>query len=90
MTMAALITELLSRVSPALVISTSLIVWVSYLACLVIYRLYFHPLAGFPGPKLAAATAWYEFYFQCWLEGQYIFETERMVKKYGMAHQLYT
>ncbi|KAI0503427.1 cytochrome P450 [Xylaria bambusicola] len=81
--MAALIAELLSHTSPAVVIGTSLLAWAIYFAGLVIYRLYFHPLAGFPGPKLAAATSWYEFYFQCWLEGQYIFHTEEMVKKYG-------
>ena len=50
---------------------------------LVIYRLYFSPLTGIPGPKLAAATGWYEFYFDCWLAGKYIFEIERMHGIYG-------
>ncbi|KAF2248555.1 cytochrome P450 [Trematosphaeria pertusa] len=51
--------------------------------CLVIYRLYFSPLAKFPGSKLAAATGWYEFYFDYRYNGKYVFEIERMHKKYG-------
>ncbi|KAI3321134.1 cytochrome P450 [Xylariaceae sp. AK1471] len=81
--MAHHITELLSQVTSLAAVATSLLAWAVYVVGLVIYRLYFHPLAGFPGPKLAAATGWYEFYFQYWLNGQYIFETEKMVKKYG-------
>ncbi|EEA28685.1 hypothetical protein TMatcc_002964 [Talaromyces marneffei ATCC 18224] len=50
---------------------------------LVIYRLYFSPLAGFPGPKIAAATHWYEFYYNFWLQGKYIYQIEKMHKKYG-------
>ncbi|KAI0532735.1 cytochrome P450 [Xylaria digitata] len=81
--MAPLIAKLLSHISLAAAISTSLLACGFYLVGLVIYRLYFHPLAGFPGPKLAAATGWYEFYFQYWLDGQYIFQTEKLVKRYG-------
>ncbi|KAL9608568.1 MAG: hypothetical protein Q9167_006614 [Letrouitia subvulpina] len=54
-----------------------------YLLGLFIYRLNFHPLAKFPGPKAAAATFWYEFYYHWWLQGQYIFEIEKMHNKYG-------
>ena len=50
---------------------------------LVTYRLYFDPLAGFPGPKIAAATGWYEFYHDVIRRGQYIYKIEEMHKKYG-------
>jgi hypothetical protein len=53
--------------------------WVS----LVVWRLLFSPLARFPGPKLAAATGWYEFYFDYFYNGKYVFEIERMHDAYG-------
>jgi hypothetical protein len=50
---------------------------------LVVYRLFFSPLASFPGPKLAAATGWYEFYFDWWLNGNWVFHIAQLHKKYG-------
>lgn len=55
-----------------------------YNIVLIIYRLYFSPLSKFPGSKFAAATGWYEFYFDYWKSGKYIFEIERMHQVYGI------
>jgi hypothetical protein len=46
-------------------------------------RLYFHPLAGIPGPKLAALTWWYEFYFDGIQQGHYVFKIQELHKQYG-------
>ncbi|KAF2160316.1 hypothetical protein M409DRAFT_70493 [Zasmidium cellare ATCC 36951] len=46
-------------------------------------RLLFHPLSGFPGPKLAALTHNYEFYYDVILGGQYTFLLKALHDKYG-------
>ena len=58
----------------------------SYGIGLAYYRLYISPLAKFPGPKLAALTLWYEFYYDVILSGQYTWRIGRMHEKYG-THQ---
>lgn len=49
-----------------------------------VHGVYFGPLAKFPGPKLAAATLWYEFYFDVILKGRYTFKIKELHEKYGM------
>lgn len=61
--------------------------YITFLICRTIYRLSFHPLARFPGPKIAAITKWYERYFELIQRprGQYLREIDRMHDKYGMC-----
>jgi hypothetical protein len=49
----------------------------------VIYNLFLSPYAKFPGPRLAALTSWYEFYWDGVHNGQYYFRIEEMHKRYG-------
>ncbi|KAF2422592.1 cytochrome P450 [Tothia fuscella] len=48
-----------------------------------LYRVTFHPLAKFPGPKLAAATYKYEFYYDGIKGGSYIHQIVKMHEEYG-------
>ncbi|KAI0487174.1 putative cytochrome P450 [Xylaria cf. heliscus] len=63
--------------------AASVSIWITYLVGLILYRLYFSPLSKFPGPKLAAITKWYEFYYDVILRGQFTFQIQRMHRKYG-------
>lgn len=53
------------------------------LGSLVFYRLFQHPLARYPGPKLAAITRWYEGYYDVIQNGQYTFKLRELHDKYG-------
>jgi len=55
----------------------------TYLLTLAFYRLFIHPLARFPGPKLAALTRYVEGYYDVICGGQYTWKIAEMHKKYG-------
>lgn len=67
--------------TPSLTIAGVLVLL--YLLGLAIYRLYFSPIAKFPGPKLAALTLWYEFYYDVVKRGKYTWEIKKMHQAYG-------
>ncbi|KAK5626525.1 hypothetical protein RRF57_002240 [Xylaria bambusicola] len=68
-----------------------------YYLTIVFYRLFFHPLAHFPGPRLAAISRWYEAHYDVLLGGQYTAKIAELHKKYGRlsnntmsSHQVFT
>lgn len=77
--------ELLSgEISVAQGIIKALVIISPILLCTTAtYRLYFSPLAKFPGRKLAALTGWYETYYDCWCQGRYGVEILSMHKEFG-------
>lgn len=50
---------------------------------LILHRLYFSSISHIPGPKLAAFTWGYEFYYDVVLGGQYVFKILDLHKQYG-------
>ncbi|KAI0909120.1 cytochrome P450 [Ustulina deusta] len=56
---------------------------VLYYVTLALYRLYLHPLARFPGPKLAAVTRVYEDYYDLYQSGKYAFKISELHKQCG-------
>lgn len=63
----------------------ALVVLALYRLYIIITRLYFHPLAKFPGPWLAAATTLYRAYYQVWKDGKMIEHATKLHEIYGMG-----
>lgn len=60
------------------------VVWIAYRFAIALYNISpFHPLARFPGPKIAAASYLYEAYYDWWLVGRYGKVIARMHETYG-------
>jgi hypothetical protein len=69
------------------VIETTVVLSFLLTAAGAVRRLYFHPLAHIPGPKLAAVTWWYEFYFDGIRQGRFVFKIQELHKQYGRSLQ---
>lgn len=76
----------LAELSVANAAAAILLSYFTYWCLVFIYRITFHPLAKFPGPKLAAATFWYEFYYDLWLPQRYLWKIEELHKQYGQSY----
>jgi hypothetical protein len=69
------------------VVSLYAVLWLSR----AIYRLYLHPLSRYPGsPVAAVSTAWYEWYWNYYQNGQMIFEIARLHRIHGSSPQTQT
>jgi hypothetical protein len=55
-----------------------------YWICVYLYNVTLHPLAKFPGPKLAGATYWYEFYYDIYPNyARFIWKIKELHEEYG-------
>lgn len=59
-----------------------LLSWVAYNAIKIVYNLYFHPLAKYPGPSFAAASDWWQAYIE-------VFMAKSLSKELWNLHQQY-
>lgn len=55
----------------------------AYWIAVAFYRLTLHPLARFPGPRLAAITRFYEAYYDVVCNGRYTFKIAELHEQYG-------
>lgn len=67
------------------IIGTTLVVLIIVIITRTVRRIYFHPLSGIPGPRLAAITWFYELYFDLIQPGRYVFKIQELHKQYGQS-----
>lgn len=74
----------MASISPWIVLPVVIVTYITYT---IIHRLYYNPLAKFPGPKLAAASWAYEIYYDLLSRPKtsYMYEIRRMHQIYGTS-----
>ena len=77
--------EQIRALSAPFLLYVAIAAFICYNVAKVAYRLLFHPLRALPGPKLAAATYWYETWFDVFKQpgGQFMYELDRLHDIYG-------
>ena len=78
-----MLSSFLTLITPASIGSHVLLILLTYLLSIAIYRLYFHPLARFPGPILAVTSRLYEFYYDAICHGRLWTKLPDLHKRYG-------
>ncbi|MCJ1281497.1 hypothetical protein MMC26_000817 [Xylographa opegraphella] len=79
----SIVENLLSKLSFVIFAACILGILVMNTIVTVIHRLYFHPLAKVPGPKIAAATRGYEFWYQGLQHTKFPAKIKELHKQYG-------
>lgn len=69
--------------SPSLLAAVALAAICSYFCYLTVARLLLSPLARFPGPKLAAWSNCYEFYYDVIRQGRFTEHIQALHRRYG-------
>lgn len=79
--------DIVLRQRGGVLIIAFLIVVPVYIAGVAVYRLYFSPIAKFPGPRLAAVTYLYELYYDIVKRGKYTFKIRDLHAQYGQLRR---
>jgi hypothetical protein len=72
--------------TPYLVVVNLALITVLHTLYLLLDRLVISSLCNIPGPRIAAATGWYECYYDVFKPGQYAFKIKEMHDMYGKQH----
>lgn len=65
------------------ILALSALSFTCYAICVAVYRIFLHPLARVPGPKLAAATQCYEMYFDLIQKARMPWQLQKLHEIYG-------
>lgn len=74
---------IVSRPNLVVIICYSLLIFFIYRTLIVVHRYFFHPLAKFPGPRLAAVSTLYRVYYELWKDGKLLEQATELHKIYG-------